>query len=331
VLAAVAAILVAILVVGGWFVWQLDPPGAPGDPVTVEIKPGWSAAQAGDALADTGVIGSPLAFRIWSRASGASLQAGTYRMRQDLGVRGAADRLDQGPVVAADDHYRLLLPPGLTLAQIAKRVGELPGHDAAAFSEAAQSGVVRSRVQPAGSTSLEGLTWPDTYFVAKDQTDEEILQRVVAEFDTRATAAGLGTVAVDGLTPYEVVTLASLVQAEAGTAADAPVIAGVILNRLRQGIPLQIDATLCYAKGGCPPVPTNADKELDSPYNTYRVVGLTPTPIMTVTEQSLRAALAPAAVPYLFYVAGPDGVSHFATTFEEHQRNIEQYCGEACQ
>ena len=90
-------------------------------------------------------------------------------------------------------------------------------------------------------------------------------------------------------------------------------------------MPLQIDATLCYAKGGCPPVPTNADKQIDSPYNTYRVTGLPPTPIMTVTEQSLRAALAPANVPYLFYVTGKDGVTYFATTLAEHEANIKAH------
>jgi UPF0755 protein len=99
----------------------------------------------------------------------------------------------------------------------------------------------------------------------------------------------------------------------------------VILNRFRQSIPLQIDATLCYSKGGCPPVPSNADKQIDSPYNTYRVTGLPPTPIMTVTEQSLRAALAPANVPYLFYVTGKDGVTYFATTLAEHEANIRAH------
>ena len=108
--------------------------------------------------------------------------------------------------------------------------------------------------------------------------------------------------------------VASLVQAEAGGSADAPKIAAVILNRYRQGTPLQIDATLCYSKGGCPPLPSNADKAIDSPYNTYKVTGLPPTPIMTVTEPALQAALHPAAVPYLFYVTGKDGVTYFATT-----------------
>jgi len=135
----------------------------------------------------------------------------------------------------------------------------------------------------------------------------------------------MNSAAAIGLTPQQVVVVASLVQAEAGTKDDAPKVAAVILNRFRQGIALQIDATLCYAKGGCPPSPTNADKQIDSPYNTYRVAGLPPTPIMTVLDQALSAALHPADVPYLFYVTGKDGVTYFATTLAEHQRNIAEH------
>jgi UPF0755 protein len=217
----------------------------------------------------------------------------------------------------------LALPPGLRLEQIADRVGALPGHDRAAFLALAQSGQIRSKYQ-GDQTSVEGFTWPDTYFV-EGMTDAQILQTIVSEFDRHGDAVGLANTAATGLTPQQTDVLASLVQAEAGTAADAPKVAAVITNRLQQGNPLQIDATLCYAKGGCPPVPTNADKQIDSPYNTYRVTGLPPTPIMTVTEQSLEAALAPANVPYLFYVTGKDGVTYFATTLAEHEANIEAH------
>jgi UPF0755 protein len=319
-----ALVLVPVLVGAAWFAWQLDPPGAAGDPVRVEIAPGWGAQQAGDALARHDVIGSALAFRIWTRVSGTSFQAGTYELRHDMGVRAAADALAAGPATVVADQHRLLLPPGLTLAQIAERVGELPGHTREGFLEAAASGVVRSRYQPEGVASLEGLTWPDTYFVADGQTDEEILALVVGEFDAHADAVGLGVPNAAGLSPYEAVVSASLIQGEA-SAADAPNVSGVIANRLRQGIPLQIDATLCYAKGGCPPVPSNADKALDSPYNTYRVTGLPPTPILTVTEAALRAAMRPASHAYLYYVAGDDGVTRFAETLAGHEENIRRF------
>jgi UPF0755 protein len=315
VVGVIAALLLPFLVAAGWFLWEIDPPGDAGRAVEVEIRPGWGAKEAGDALQSDGVVGSSLAFQIWARVSGTDFQAGVYEMREHLGVKEAAATLRRGPSSAP--HLTLALPPGLTIAQIADRVGQLPGHDRDAFLRAASSGVVRSRYQPAGSTSLEGLTWPDTYFIGEQQSDEEILRTIVSAFDTHAAAAGL--------TGYDPVVIASLVQAEAGSESDGPLVSAVIANRLAQGVPLQIDATLCYAKGGCPPVPNNADKQIDSPYNTYRVRGLPPSPIMTVTEPALRAALHPADVPYLYYVTGRDGVTRFATTLAEHERNIREH------
>jgi UPF0755 protein len=318
VLCVLALLVLPFVIAGAWFVWQLYEPGGEGAAVTVPVHQGWGARQIGDELAAKDVVGSSLAFQIWYRVSGGSSQAGTYALHEHMGVKAAVDALGQRPSNA--NHTVLALPPGLRLAQIADRVGALPGHDRGAFLALAQSGTIRSKYQ-GDQTSVEGFTWPDTYFV-EGMSDAQILRTIVSEFDKHADAVGLGNATATGLTPQQTVVVASLVQAEAGNAADAPKIAAVITNRLKQGTPLQVDATLCFAKGGCPPSPTNADKQLDSPYNTYRVTGLPPTPIMTVTEQSLKAALAPANVPYLFYVTGKDGVTYFATTLAEHQANI---------
>jgi UPF0755 protein len=325
VVGVLAVLVLPFLVAGGWFLWQLHPPGGEGARVAVEIKPGWGAKEAGDELQSRGVIGSSLAFQVWEKVSGGSFQAGGYQLHEGMGVSAASDALARGPGAAASngDHTVLTLPPGLRLEQIADRVGALPGHDRAAFLALARSGQIRSRYQ-GDQTSVEGFTWPDTYFV-EHQTDAQILQTIVSEFDRHADAVNLARAPSVGLTPQQAVVEASLVQAEAGTPADAPKIAAVIANRLKQGTALQIDATLCYAKGGCPPIPTNADKKLDSPYNTYRGRGLPPTPIMTVTEQSMCAALAPADVPYLFYVTGKDGVTYYATTLAEHEANIRAH------
>jgi UPF0755 protein len=322
-LAVLAALALPFLVGAGWFAWEVDPPGGSGAVVAVEIRSGWGTKQAGDALQRRGVIGSSLAFQIWSKVSNShTFQAGTYSLREGMGVRDAADALGRGPT--AIDHNTLALPPGLRLEQIADRVGRLPGHDRDAFLALARSGELRSRYQ-GDQVSAEGFTSPDTYFVNRGETDQQILRTIVTAFDAHGDRVGLAGASAVGLTPQQAVVVASLVQAEAGGAADAPKVAAVILNRLRQGIPLQIDATLCYAKGGCPPLPTNADKALDSPYNTYRVAGLPPTPIMTVSEQTLRAALHPANVPYLYYVTGKDGVTYYATTLAEHERNIREH------
>lgn len=336
---AVAVALGITLVLGvvlsaGWLSLQVNSPfqGDPisGDPsdgtsVSIEVRPGWGTAEVADALADAGVIDSKLAFQIWARVQGATFQAGTYSFCCTLNVSDAIDTMERGPdTPVAAGQSTLLVPPGLTLSQIADRVGRLPGHSRDGFLATASSGVVRSKYQPADTTSLEGLTWPDTYFIGEHQTDEEILRMLVSEFDEHADAVGLGAPSASGWSPYEAVVVASLVQGEAG-GSDQPMVAGVMLNRLRQGMPLQIDATLCYLKGGCPPVPTNTDKQSDSPYNTYRVTGLPPTPILTVTESALRAALAPAEHDYLFYVTGDDGVTRYATTYAGHQENIRQH------
>jgi UPF0755 protein len=186
------------------------------------------------------------------------------------------------------------------------------------------SGQIRSAFEPAGVNSLEGLLFPDTYFIAPNESDESIVHKLVARFDQIATQVGLAnSAATNGLTPYETIVSASLIQTEAKLAEDAPLISAVIVNRLHQGMPLQVDSTLCYAKGGCPPLPTNADKKIASPYNTYLNHGLPPTPISSVTQVNLQAALNPAAVPYLYYVvADKNGKHAFATTLDEHNKNV---------
>jgi UPF0755 protein len=184
---------------------------------------------------------------------------------------------------------------------------------------------VRSKYQPAGVTSLEGLMFPDTYFVQKNETDEQVLGRLVAAFDQQADGAGIAAANASGLSPYQTIVVASLIEREAKLDEDRPLIAAVIRNRLAAGMPLQIDATVCYAKGGCDKAPTKADLEMDSPYNTYKVQGLPPTPISSVSTKSLMAAANPANVPYLFYVLSDNNGKHkFATTPQEHERNVEE-------
>jgi UPF0755 protein len=119
------------------------------------------------------------------------------------------------------------------------------------------------------------------------------------------------------------VIVASLIQNETGIPEELPLVSAVIRNRLEDGQLLQIDYTLCYAKGGCPPAPTDADKDIDSPYNTYLYAGLPPTPISSVTPEMITAAVSPADVDYKFYVLTDEEGHHaFATTLEEHEANI---------
>jgi UPF0755 protein len=323
-LVAVAAMLAPLAIASVWVLSNVESSTAGNADVPVEIQQGWTPAQVGDVLQAKRVIQSSAAFQqVAASANFTAYAAGRYDFVENSDARQALDTLRGGPRRIVPD-LKLLLPPGLTLAQIAERVGKLPGKSPERFLEAANSNVIRSRYEPPDVTSLEGLTWPDTYFVGANETEAQILKRIVDQFDAKADELVVGSSgpANGGQSPYQAIISASLIEAEAGSKDDAPLISAVIVNRLRDNMPLQIDATLCYAKGGCPPVPTDADRKIDSPYNTYKIPGLPPTPIKSVSEVALRAALTPAMVSYKYYVSDSHGKTYFATTLSEHERNV---------
>ncbi len=334
----IGVMLLPFVLALGWFAYQLRPGSDNGPKVIVTVtEDATGASDVAGELADKGVIGSAMAFKLWATMSGGGpFPTGCHTLSEGLGIRGAIARLEgvggskvKGKCVLVTERpeVKLLLPPGQRLDQIAGIVAEtIPGHTKEGFLAVANSGTIRSRYQPPEITSLEGLLFPDTYSVFEDETDAEIIQRLVNRFDEIADKVGLSN--AQGLTPYQAVIAASLIQTEAKLVEDGPLISAVIHNRLAQGIPLQIDFTLCYARFqttgvGCPPLPTDADKEIDSPYNTYQIAALPPTPISSMTEASLTAALTPAAVPYLYYVLSDANGKHaFGTTLAEHNRNV---------
>jgi len=320
----IGAMLAPLAIASLWVLGNVESSTAGNADVEVEIQQGWTPAQVGDVLQQKGVIASSTAFQqVAASAQFTSYAAGNYDFVENSDTREALDTLRGGPRRIVPD-IKLLLPPGLTLQQIADRVGKLEGKSAQAFMDAAQSGTIRSKYEPPNVNSLEGLTWPDTYFIGANETEHDILQKIVTQFDAKADEIGLNSsgAANGGLTPWQALVSASLIQAEAGTNDDAPLISAVIVNRLKDQMPLQIDATLCYAKGGCPPVPTEQDRKIDSPYNTYKVQGLPPGPIKTVSEVAMRAALNPAPVPYKYYVSDSHGKTYYATTLAEHEKNV---------
>jgi UPF0755 protein len=316
--------LTPLAIASFWVLSNVASSTAGNDDVPVEILQGWTPTQVGDVLQSKGVIASSAAFQeVAASAKFTTYAAGRYDFVENSEARQALDTLRGGPRRIVPD-LKLLLPPGLTIPQIAERVGKLEGKTAERFIAAANSNLIRSRYQPPDVTSLEGLTWPDTYFVGANETEDQILKKIVDQFDAKADEFGVAASGANNgnQSPYQAVISASLIEAEAGTKDDAPLISAVIANRLKEGIPLQIDATLCYAKGGCPPVPTDADRKIDSPYNTYKHPGLPPGPIKTVSEVALRAALNPSAVPYKYYVSDAHGKTYYAVTLAEHEKNV---------
>jgi UPF0755 protein len=323
-LVAVAAMLTPLAIAAIVVIGDVQHSSAGDTDVAIDVQQGWGPQQIGDELQHRGVITSSLEFqKIALSAKFILYPAGRYAFVTNSSAREALDTLRGGPERIIPDE-KLLLPPGLTIGQIADRVGKLPGKSRDRFLEVAKSGTVRSRYEPAGVDSLEGLTWPDTYFVGANDTETDILRKIVNQFDAKADAIGLMNAGASngGLDAYKTLTLASLIEAEAGSPADRPLISSVLVNRLHDGTPLQSDATLCYAKGGCPPVPTQADRKLNSPYNTYKVTGLPPTPIKTVSEAALRAALTPAPTTYRYFVSDKNGKTYYATTLAEHEKNV---------
>ncbi|MGH9023073.1 MAG: endolytic transglycosylase MltG [Acidimicrobiia bacterium] len=298
----------------------VDPPGGPGEEVSIIVPPGSSVADIATRLAKAEVVPSPLGFKVSARLAGSGqFQSGEYVLRERMGARQAIAALEEGPRVR---YQRLLVREGLTLREIAEAVGRLPGRDAKRFLDLATSGSTRSALQPAGVDTLEGLLFPDTYFITDKDDEQAILDRLIGRFEEVATEVRIvGRSTALAREPYDTVVIASLIEAEARVAEDRPLISAVIANRLREGMRLQIDATVLYALGKHKERVLLTDLEVKSPYNTYMVDGLPPTPIAAVSHASLRAALSPAAVDYRFYVLAEENGKHaFAATEGEFFR-----------
>ncbi|MBW3615738.1 MAG: endolytic transglycosylase MltG [Actinobacteria bacterium] len=323
----VAVALVAAGLVGLNYQRQVDPAGPPGEPVKVTIPLGSSTRRIGVILDDQSVITSARVFRIYTRINGGGpFQAGEYTFRRNMSMGEAVRVLSKGPEIKFE---RLTVPEGLTLPQIGAQVGELDGRSAEAFLAAAASGKVRSRYQPAGVDKLEGLLLPETFNVEPKDDEATILARMVSAFDE--TASGLDYDDAEskvGLTPYQAIVVASLVERETRFDEERAKVASVIYNRLKKGMLLQVDATVIYALGKSADRNVRVlfkDLEVDSPYNTYKVKGLPPTPIAAPGRASLEAALNPEPGPFLFYVVTEkDGRHSFATTEAEHAANIRK-------
>jgi UPF0755 protein len=311
----------AVVLVGGglWVRAEADPSGPPGRQVVVTVPAGSGVHQVADHLDAVGVIGSALAYRIWGEFHGIpGVEPGAYAFNRNSSFATVNQVIAGGPNV-----FPLQVPPGFTVAEVAERVGQLPGRDAAGFSALATSGQVRSPWQPEGSTNLDGLLGTGTYVVVPGETDRQLLTAMVDRFDALAGQVGLATGAARlGLTPYQVVTVASIVEKEGVIAKNLGPVARVILNRLGNDMPLQMDSTVLYALGRDGGTVTPADLRTPTPYNTYLNKGLTPTPICFPSRAALEAALDPPPGSWLYFVVvEQDGTEAFADTFAGQQAN----------
>jgi UPF0755 protein len=291
----------------------------------VEIVPGSNPQSMGRALADAGVVANPNAFRIavWLEGAGRRLQAGEYRFDAPLTPRAVVDKIARGDVFLRPVTFR----EGLTLRQMAVIFEERGfGPQAEFVAAASKPGAIRE-VDPQ-APDLEGYLFPDTYTLPRRTTAGELVARMVSRFEKALTPETRQRAASRGLSVRELVTLASLVEKETAKAEERPLVAAVYANRLKVGMGMQCDPTVIYAlerRGRYTGNLTRADLQFDSPYNTYRYAGLPPGPIAAPGQASLEAAANPADVPYLYFVSRNDGTHAFATTLDEHNRNVHEF------
>lgn len=326
-----AAVAVAVLVAAAvgavglvaWAERELERPLG-SDQVELVVERGAPLASILDQLSTAEVIGDPLLARLYLdyRRPEEVLQAGEYRFEQPMSTVEALDLVIRGEVVT----YPVTVIEGLTLRETAEHLAAEGFGDLDAFLQAMSSPALIADLDPAAE-SLEGYLFPDTYAFARGTGETEIVEAMVRNF-RRRVENHLDAAAGHGLDLRSLVTLASIVEKEAGAIEERPLVSAVFHNRLERGIGLYADPTIIYAlklAGTWDGNLRRRDLELDSPYNTYVHPGLPPGPICSPGEHSLRAAARPADVPYLYFVSRNDGTHVFAETLAEHNRNVARW------
>jgi UPF0755 protein len=314
------SLLVLVLAFALWYELESQALGPRGKQVVVTVREGESFGSVISSLSQQGVIGSSLAFRISDFFHGTpTVLPGNYALHQNQTFSEVRALLAAGPNIFPVD-----VRPGFTLSEVAAQVDGIPGHKSGGFQAAASSGAVHSVFSPPGSNDLEGLLGTGEYLVLPGESDLTIVGDMVHRFDANATAQGLSTASAAALghTPYEVVTVASIVEKEGYYTFNMPKVARVIYNRLARDIPLQMDSTVLYALGQDGGPVTPQDLKVQSPYNTYLTNGLPPTPICMPSNAALNAVLHPPTGSWLYFVlVQKNGVMAFSDTYAEQLAN----------
>jgi len=305
----------------------LDTPwdGNDGVPVDVTIAAGDSAAQVAAMLEREGVIRSGRSLRWWMRWNDTAgrIHTGRYRFQGEATLRQVADVITEGRVLLAP----VTIIEGATRWQVAEAIAAA---GFGTYDEAWEAtGNVRliADIDPQ-ATDLEGYLFPDTYHLPLDAAAADVVGMMVAQFRGLWSEERGARAEQAGFSVRQIVTIASLVEAETGLAQERPLVAGVYHNRLRDGMLLQCDPTLLYAlymDGRRDRNIRRADFDNPSPYNTYRVRGLPPGPIGNPGAASIAAALQPAETEFLYFVGRNDGSHAFARTLREHNANVNRY------
>jgi UPF0755 protein len=340
----ITAIAVAAVAGAGYYVLeQLKPVEGVASEVVFTIPEGTSSAEIAALLEENGLIRNALIFSYYLKYKniGTGFQAGTYAMTPGMDIQEIMRKLNAGETVK-EETIRVTIPEGFTASQAVKVLVE------AGFPEELLLSIVNDPQQFAIDSSgteamraagipesefyrypLEGYIFPETYELPKDIDAYQALRRMVQELDRKLSTLPTdweGRLEVNGVSFHEMMTVASLVEREVVVDHERALVAGVIYNRLKQEMPLQIDATVQYLFDEQKERLLEKDLQVDSPYNTYLNAGLPPGPIASPGLESIEAALYPEASAYLFYVTKKDGTGehYFGKTYSEHLQNIKK-------
>jgi UPF0755 protein len=288
-------------------------------PARVTIPPGATMRAAAESLHRGGVIGSPKLFQWYAklRRTDRGIKAGTYLIRPDESWGGMLAALREGRGVV----NVVTVPEGFTLAQIEPLLATKLSVPADSIRAAVTDTAVLRRLD-VPTTTVEGYLFPDTYFFPPGTPARVAVNTMVRRFEQRWRPEWSARLDTMTLSRHDLVTLASIVEREAKRSEERPVIAAVYWNRLRRGMLLQADPTVQYALPQYQRRLLNKHLAVKSRYNTYKYAGLPPGPIASPGAASLRATLYPASVPFLYFVAHPDGHHEFRAKLEEHQAAV---------
>lgn len=314
---------------------EIETPASEDDEsVAFTIQPGENGTTIAMRLEQLGVIRDAELFRLVLRYWGvdAKIEAGDYSLRRNMTMGEVASQLQQGQLRAKTVTVR----EGLRAEEIAHLLASENLVDQEEFillvrDDAFHYDFLRDRPSSAPKT-LEGFLFPDTYQFPVDATTQAVIDTMLQNFDRRVTIEMRQQALDNGLSLFQALTLASIVEREAVIAEERPIIAGVYLNRLRKGMYLEADPTVQYAKGydaqsgrWWPALSLDELRTVDSPFNTFMHPGLPPGPICSPGLASIEAVLKPTKSEYLFFHAKGDGSHAFAETFEEHLENQQKY------
>jgi UPF0755 protein len=291
-----------------------------GSNVDIAIYSKSTARGIAQLLKEKGIIGFSMPFLLTAKLTHADrkLKAGLYRLNPRMSFWEILDTLTEGK----SELLVLKIPEGYTAEQIGQELEKLNVASAADFLKVAKDPAVLKSFGISGP-SLEGFLFPESYRIPVGASVTDLIGLLVHQFQAEMGDDYESQLRARGLTLYKGVILASIVEKEAKLDSERPIIAGVLYNRLHQKMLLEVNATLNYVLNSKNPWFSQEQLDVKTPYNTYRRRGLPPTPICNPGFASLQAVIQPAQVPFLYYVAKGDGSHLFATTLQEHDKNIQ--------